>query len=168
MQGWIIDAYRSGKKLIIWVKTPEEDLRIEHEPEIIIYIEQHKKTFDFLTKYSLPFKIVKKKNYLSQELEVVAVKIPNISKFERFVRAVEKETKHSVSLYNADIAPEQMYFYKNNLNPFDMVDFENGKITKSKENKSVALSKILIFFNKTPIEKMAVDGQEIAGDEKKC
>ncbi|MBU0615323.1 MAG: VRR-NUC domain-containing protein [Nanoarchaeota archaeon] len=149
---FLIDAYRKGNKIILWVKENEKNIRIEKEFESHVYLSLKAK--EFLERENIPHSLVKRKTYYNTIKDVYDVAVVNLSKF---VRDVEKEFKHKLVMFDADIIPEQMFLYKNNLVPFCCVD-ENLNFLKI---DTVQLKEVNIEVDK----KLKYNGKEVSDEE---
>jgi len=166
-----MDSYRLKNKIVLWIKTPEKEIRLEKDFQSIIYM--HEKGAPFLKENNISFKKVKKQTYLRKYKEVLEIPAPNEG-FEKFIRDIERATKHRIPLYNADIKPEQMFFYKNDLKPCCAVMIEENNMTPLKENEPIPLIKIYvnvipsgdIYLNQdVPIKEIELNNRFIQGTE---
>jgi len=137
---WIMDAYRKENKITLWIKTVEDDLRKEYDYSTSIFAEPS--AAEYLKRKKINFFRTKKKNYLRDKIDVLEVPVPEISSYESFVRGIEQGTRFRIGLYNADIKPEQMFLYTNNLRPCGPVMIENNKIIQLKDEYPVPLKKL--------------------------
>lgn len=156
-----MDAWRHSGKIVLWLKTPEGDLRIEKDFRPVVYVDAVPEAFRILNRAKVRFSVIKRLTYLREEKSVLAVEL-GPDEYERFVRFVEQRSGHRVLLYDADIPPEQMFLFRNGLVPFCAVDDELRKIPGS---APFPLTKISIDFSGIPITKLLVDGEVIMGDE---
>ncbi|MFH0876116.1 MAG: DNA polymerase domain-containing protein [archaeon] len=175
MRSLLIDAYRHENKVILWLKSPDEDnIRIEKQFTPKIYLDASNLADSVLGKLGLKYKREIKYNYLGKKKEVYSVAIYNIGSYERIVSAIEKEARYRLPMYNADIPPEQMFLFQNQLKPFDFVEIQDDKIIPLKDEvgiplitmdlKLVPYSDIRIKPN-YPIKHMQVNAQVISGTE---
>ncbi|MBS3109789.1 hypothetical protein J4227_04645 [Candidatus Woesearchaeota archaeon] len=141
MKAFLMDAYRNGNWIALWLKTPESDFRINVPFKVSIFA--HEKAKTFLDKNNICNFAVKKQTYLRKWKEVLEIPVPGIAHFERFVRFIESGTAHGVPLYNADVAPEQMFLYKNNLTPCSAVEVRNGRIYQIEDDHGPTLTKLV-------------------------
>ncbi|MBU1976145.1 MAG: hypothetical protein KKG59_07115 [Nanoarchaeota archaeon] len=163
---------------MLWLKTPEKDIRIEKRFQMNIYIADSGK--DFLEKHNIKHTEVKKQNYLRKTKTVFQIPIYNLSNYVKFIRFIEKKTRYRIPLYNADIKPEQFYLYKHNLKPFCAVHIEDSKsqynktITPLQEDAQVHLKKMEITVipesdiraNKdTQVKAIIINNMRYQGDE---
>ncbi|MFH1642930.1 MAG: DNA polymerase domain-containing protein [Nanoarchaeota archaeon] len=163
MKAWLMDAYRIENKIVLWVKTKDADIRIEKDFESLIYM--HKSGEHFLRKHEISYQKVKRKTYLRKYLDVLEIKIPSLSGFEKFIRDIERGTKHRIPLYNADIKPEQMFLYENDIRPCSPVIIKD-KIMPVKTDETVPL--ITLDLNVTFLDKIMeikFNNTIIKGDE---
>jgi len=171
MKAWLMDVYREHNKLTIWLKTKEKDFYIEKKFKSKIYIDIEAKQF----LKNFPHEILLKKTYRRTWKKVYEVPIFNISRFEQVIALLERKTQHRIALYNADVKPEQMFLYKNNLKPFDTVNLEDNQITKLPE-EPIALKRTHIAILpagdiKTninrKIKQIRINSQLLKGPERK-
>lgn len=144
MKAMLIDAYRNKDKIIVWLKTPDENIRLERDFVPKMYLENTEIARQILLKFNLPKILIQKITYQGELKKVYEIEIKEISKYESFVRRVEQISRHRLVMYNADISPEQMFLYKNNLKPFSIVEFHNNNIFPTKEEYALSLEKIKI------------------------
>jgi hypothetical protein len=64
MKAWLMDAYRADNKIILWIKTPEEDVRLERGFKAFIYIEAKPEAETFLKKHGTLYFILEKPTYM--------------------------------------------------------------------------------------------------------
>jgi DNA polymerase elongation subunit (family B) len=157
---WLMDAYRKENRIVLWIKTNEEDIRLERYFTTDIYLDPKAEPF-----LSMPYKRIRKKTYLRTYKEVLAIKIPYLSSFETFIKDLEKATKHRIPFYNADIAPEQMFMYKKNLRPCSQIKIENEKLIPLENKHPIPLKEISLKIHGNPIRKIEVDNTIIKGKE---
>ena len=112
---WLIDAYRHDDKVVLWYNDGK-NVRIEKPYSMDIYLDREAEPI--LRKNRIWYDIVDAISYMHDKLQVCRIRLDRVSNYERFVRYLERLTKHRVRMYNADIKPEQMYLYQNNLTPF--------------------------------------------------
>ncbi len=139
MEGLLMDVYRKDNSIILWIKTPEHT-RLAFEFTCTIYLDAVPLAKDFLHRHRIMYTTVERKTYLHEGKRVYAITIKQISRFEEFVRWIEKETRHRVALYNADISPEQMFMYKNHVVPGRRIIFEHGRIFGLQEDNTLPLT----------------------------
>jgi DNA polymerase elongation subunit (family B) len=157
-----MDAYRKENKIILWIKTADEELRLEQEFKSFIYIDKSaKKVLDY---HKISYRHVKRRNYLRTFNSVLEVEVP-INGFEKFIRDLEKETKHRVPLYNADIKPEQMYLYQNDLRPCSAIEIIDKKIIPVEGDEfKLKIITLKVIYNKE-IEAIILNNKKIDGNE---
>ena len=102
MRAWLMDSYRSGKSIVLWLKTPEGELRLERGFSCFIYIDAVDAAERFLQRKEIGYLVAEKLTYLREWKRVFAVRAP-VQGFERFVRWIEGETRHRIAMYNADV-----------------------------------------------------------------
>lgn len=163
MKGWILDAYRANGKVVLWVKTSKGDERVEMPFSTSIYVEPYGEKL--LKRNKIPYTEIKKKNYHGQQCKVLEVPV-NIMQYESLVRQIEKKGKHRLTLYNADVPPEQQFFYKHDLYPGISVEFENS--IKKSDYSEISLTKCAIFVgsknkvvNRITLNEDHFEGEEI-------
>ncbi len=162
MNYWIFDAYRTDNHIILWAKTKEGNVRLERSFATKIYMESSGE--DFCQTYNLPYSKTTKKNYLSQDVDVLEIEITNLQLYETIVRKIEKLSKHSLTLYNADIAPEQEFFYKYHLYPGVYVD-ENLHVLAEQHPVSLTTARLKITSEQQTIQQIEFNTQIIQGTE---
>ncbi|MBI5872031.1 hypothetical protein HZB88_03010 [archaeon] len=174
MKAILIDAYRNNDDVIVWLKTPEENIRLVTSFKSSIYLECCDLAESLLKKYNLKYNITTKTTYLNERKKVFEITINRLSRYERIVKRIEYETKHRIKLYNADIPPEQMFLYKNNLKPFSYVELQDNHIYPLKEEPAVELDKMTLEIipyedirinEDTEVKKIIIDNKTITGNE---
>ncbi|HZX45574.1 MAG TPA: DNA polymerase domain-containing protein [Candidatus Nanoarchaeia archaeon] len=171
MKAWVMDAYRKENSIVLWLKTPENDFTVTRSFNHYIYLDIESK--EFLDSKKIKYRGVRKKDYMRREISVLEVKVPWLSNFEAFVRYLEKETRHRVPFYNADITPEQMFFYKNDFLPCSTVEVDEGSIRPvlgetpvlSKMELKVNAEKDIYLNPDCKVVSIIVDSEKIEGDE---
>ncbi len=122
MKGWLIDAYRCRNELILWIQSKDQTPhRMVYPFTMNVYADPSGRSY--CQSQSISYQLVERSNYLNQLIPVLKIPIPELSRFESFVKDFEQKTRHRVPLYNADIKPEQMFLYEHDLKPFDRVEF---------------------------------------------
>lgn len=169
MNAVFIDAYRGDNKIAVWLKD-QGNQKIEIEFKPCIYTEESELAGIVLQKLGLGYKRAEKKTYYGGMMPVFEIEVARIGDYERIVRQIEAAGRYRIRLYNADIAPEQMFMFQNNLRPFSLVDVKNGSIAKLDKEVAVALSKIEITLDikqdyNTEIQRISFDKKTICGDE---
>ena len=139
-----MDAYRYKNQVVLWIKTHYKDFTIKKNFSTFIYIEICPESKNFLRKYKIKHFIEKKKTYLRKTKNVYAIKINNISEIENIIRFIEEKTRYRVPLYNTDIAPEQLFLYKNKLIPLSSIAIESNAIYPVILEAEIPLKKITI------------------------
>jgi DNA polymerase-2 len=161
---WLIDAYRSRNNIILWIKTPEKNIRMAVKFHAEIYIEQEAE--QILNSNNIEFSRKTKLDYMRRKKNVLTIPV-EVSEFEKKVRDIEKITKHRIPLYNADIPPEQLYLYMKRLKPCSPVLIENNQICAVESDETIPLKKIdiEIGFSNGIVKTALVNGKEFSGDE---
>lgn len=126
-----MDAYRNKNKIILWLKSNNEDIRIEKEFGTEIYLEINKNTTRFLKNNKIKHKKVFKNNYFRKPILVYEISITRINDFEKIVSKLEEKLNYDAVMYNADIKPEQMFLFRNRLIPFNRIELNTLKCTNS-------------------------------------
>lgn len=108
-------------------------------------MEVTKKARKFLEDNNIRFAKIKKRTYHNKIIDVFVIQISRLSNYESFVRWIEKKTKHRINLYNADIPPELLYLYKNNLTPCLPVEMDSTGNILQIDGPNVPLTKTYIF-----------------------
>jgi DNA polymerase elongation subunit (family B) len=164
-----MDAYRKENSIILWIKTNEEELRVEREFATSVYVDTAAE--DILKKHGIPFSAVKKKTYMRNYKKVLEVPVPNLSQFERFISYLEKITRYRIPFFNADIKPEQMFLYRYNLKPFCSIEIDD-EIIALPEGHPIPLKKLRLnvtslgdIHKDSAIEKIVANEKEFFGDE---
>ncbi len=159
-----MQAYRKGNKIILWLKTRDDDIRLEKDFRTAIYAGL--KAEKVLRENDVAFRKVRKKTYLRKYKYVLEIPAP-ISGFEKFIRDIEKATKHRVPLYNADIVPEQMFLYKHDIRPCSAVVLGEN-IAPIPGHTDIPLKKLRlnVISQGDKIRCIEVNGKVIKGSEK--
>jgi DNA polymerase elongation subunit (family B) len=164
MKAWLIDIYRHKNNLVLWLKTPDDDIRLEMPYQATVYLDASKDAETLLKKHRIKHALLRKRTYHGKEIPVFAVH-PPLSSFERFVADVENESRHRLTLYNADVKPEQMFLYENNLLPFGIVEYDEGVIAL-KDEIPVVLSKAVVEAKiEKKVVQLSINGKAFSGDE---
>lgn len=174
MKGWLIDAYRCHNQIVLWLKDQHQvNQRIVYPFQMLIYADPAAQSY--CESKSFPYRRVKRQNYLNQDIDLLEIPVPALSQFETFVRQFERDTRHRVPLFNADIKPEQMFLYQHDLKPFDQIQLNKQSITVLSREEEVGLTQIRLsvsangdiydkFYKR--IRRIRVDGKELVGDER--
>lgn len=148
MKAWLMDAYRKEDKIILWLKTQDDDLRREFNFKTCTYVdEEASHIFD---KENIAYTKETKKTYLRKDKKVLRIDISRVGDFEKVVRKIEEITSYRIPMYNADITPEQMFLYKKDLRPCCAVEIIGNKIRHLKDHPEIALKtlRLSIVFEK--------------------
>jgi|GEM_PF-3253907 len=140
MNAWLIDAYRVENDIVVWLKNGHDDCRLNFPFSMEIYLEGTAEARAFLINNKIPFSEQKRKTYQNKWIPTFAVPVPEIKSFPRFVSWIERETKHRIRLFDADIAPEQLFLIKNHLKPFGCVDWDGERIHPLENEDTLPLS----------------------------
>lgn len=109
---WLIDVFRDEDHLVAWLKDANgADTFRTYEHEMTIYAKPCTLLAQALNN---PLDVVEKKTYSGESLRVAKITLPT-KHFERRVKHLEKKTSYQVPLYNADIAPEDDWLFRNGL-----------------------------------------------------
>jgi len=140
IKGILIDAYREGNSIALWIKTENKDVKVLFSYSTLIYIKKCHRALNFLENKIIPYSDEIMKDAFGKLTKVLAVKVPNLSQYERFVSWIEKENDYKLTLYNADLKPEETFLFYNNINPFSIICIQNGRIiSKNKEEAGFAV-----------------------------
>jgi DNA polymerase-2 len=143
MRGVLIDSYRAGNKVVLWIKSENQNHRIETDWKSIIYVDISAK--NILKQKRFLHRLVERKTYLDETKKVYEVILRNISSYEQTIANLEKAFSHRTMLYNADIAPEQSFLYHHKISPGQEIeiveskDFSPLKITTFGFNTKISL-----------------------------
>ncbi|MBP9853778.1 MAG: hypothetical protein KBD53_02790 [Candidatus Omnitrophica bacterium] len=173
MNGYLIDAYRLQNNIALWIKTLDGDnIRMIYPYEVSIYADME--AISHLNHHHISFKIVQKKTYLETK-SVLEIKIPSIDQFERTISMLERITRHTIRLYNADIKPEQMFLYQHDLYPFRLIHFNDDNVCSlniDEKEPSFRQLTLEILPNMSsmhefdfPVRRILFNGTEIKGTE---
>lgn len=168
MKAIFMDAYRAKDKIIVWLKNPEKEIRIEFDFSVKFYLDYCELAKSVINRFKFKNQIVYKYDYQNEKRKVFEIKIKNIGSFERIISGIEKFARHKLIMYNADISPEQLFIYKNNLRPFSFVEVLDGKIFSSDLEVSVPLKKLEIFLDinsTSKIKSIKLNNEHLVGDE---
>lgn len=165
--GWFIDAYRTKRGIALWAKTESgEDMRLEMRFAARIYIEPAGK--GFLDEHKIDHFLVERFTYLRRWKRVYEIMIHDLTRFESFVRWIERGTGHRVRLYDADVTPEQQYMHKHRLMPGMRVRIASGRLRPFGDGDRVALkrSSLSVSCCGDAVVCLELDGQRFGGDER--
>ena len=162
---WLMDAYRKKDKVVLWIKTPDDDLRLEHPYTTTFFAEPSAEAF--LEKKGIRFDRIRRKDYLNNRIEVLRIRVSELSSFERIVRVVEQGTRYRVALYDADIKPEQRFLYEKGLRPCARIALRNDRLFPVEDDTSIPLKSLEIELRarEGAIERIIIDGKSITGAE---
>jgi DNA polymerase elongation subunit (family B) len=152
-----MDTYRKKNTIVIWIKN-EKNLKIEMPYSSYIYLSETAR--DFLIKNKIAHSCVRRKNYLRKTLDVCEVKVSNLFHYESLVRQIEKAGNYRIPMYDADIAPEQMFLYQNGLIPFSLVEI--GSKIVSHGPAEISLVELHLHFN-LDFTRIIFNGMTIEG-----
>lgn len=162
MNYWILDAYRANNKIVLWAKTAKGNIRLERSFKTKIYMQEA--GIEFCEKYNLLYTKITKRNYLGKEQEVLEIPITNLHLYESLIRRIETLSKHSLKLYNADIAPDQEFFYKHNLYPGVYTD-DNLNVLKQQHPITFTKATLKLNTDNKGITSIEFNKHTIIGEE---
>ncbi|MBW2971068.1 hypothetical protein KY320_02815, partial [Candidatus Woesearchaeota archaeon] len=142
MKAWVMDCYRKENSVVLWLKTGNDDIKIEIKYRIFIYMKACKKAERFLEQNRITKIEQLRQTYRKKWQKVYAIPIWNLSNFERYVRWVEKQTRYRIPLYNADTKPEQLFLYEHNLKPGCVVKINGKQIIPLETTEEIALKQM--------------------------
>ena len=170
---FLLDIYRADNKLCFWFKSKEGDFVLRKSFDYFIFVEDSVVARDVLKKLGVDFFCCSKKNYNRVFVSVLKVRVPDLSFFESFVRAIEFESRFSVEIFFGDVSPEQFFFFKYGLFPgcavsivFD--DFSGDFVVrKLVDSPGVVLktTKLFVSVFGNSIKQIRVDDVVFEGDE---
>ncbi|MFH2021520.1 MAG: DNA polymerase domain-containing protein [archaeon] len=144
MRALFIDAWRAGDKIAVWLKTPDENIRIVKEFQVSVYVKATPIAWKVLDMLKLQYTLLKKRTYCQELKKVYEIRISRLSAFETIVHNLELAGKHDLVMHNADISPEQMFIYASKLTPFCPVDIIDEKIIPLDQEAAIPLEKMTI------------------------
>lgn len=165
MRAILIDAYRADDKVVLWMKTPDDDFRVRKGFTSYFYVEKTKEAEDILRDNRIPYNTASKRAYYGQDKAVLEIPVWKLNSYESMVRFIERKTRYRVPLYNADITPESMYLYKHRLRPFMPVEIKGEQILPLDEDVGIPLKEMSIKVFGDPIRKIALGDRVITGTE---
>lgn len=163
-----MDVFRERDSVLLWMKTKAKDLLIRRSVNVSIFLQAVPLAKEFLVKNKIKFTKKRKKTYYGP-VDVYEIKIINFYSFERFVLWIERETKHRVPIYNADIKPELSFLFQNDLLPLSEVWLKNGSMTTVDRDCNIFLKNLNISIisggdvykdSNTPIVKIITGDKE--------
>ncbi|MBU0758308.1 MAG: hypothetical protein KKF44_09640 [Nanoarchaeota archaeon] len=175
MKAMLIDCYRARDRIVLWLKTPEKDIRLERLYTISIYLEYSKLAESILEKLNLIGELTTRSTYRGEQKKVYSVKITGIASFERIVKTIEKQAKYKLMMYNADIPPEQMFLYENRLKPFTFVELQGKDILPLDIEAGIPLKRMAIELMPEkdiridpdcPLRWISINDRKMTGNEK--
>jgi DNA polymerase II len=161
---FFLDAYRSNNKIVLWLKTNSGNTRFEQPFQTSIFLEPFAE--NFLQKFKIAYSVTKRQNYLRQWKTVLSVPVGDIMHYESFVRNLEKLTKYRVTMYNADIPPEQEFVYQHNLFPGCGVKITDKLSVTNHDQISLKSSTIKVIVKHKTITQIIIDAVSLVGSEK--
>lgn len=138
---WLLDVYRKKERIVLWLKTDKGSVKKELPFVAVFYVE--KKGKNILDRLCLDYSFERKKDYLGKYREVYEVPVFNLNSFETIIEWIEKASKHKLTLYNADITPEQQFLFKHNLFCGKKTNVDTLKQTDSE----ITLSRCYLSYN---------------------
>ena len=170
MKTWLIDSYTAKEGIVLWLKTPEENIRLVQPFETSIFILNCFDAQKVLKKHSISYDVVTKKNYLRKVVNVLEVQIPHISQHNSFVSFLESSMRYRIPLYNADLQPEQLFLYQNELVPCSEVIVTKNKVFQVPNGLPAILSKATIEVTpkgdrNSAVQHIKINDTVLLGDE---
>lgn len=126
----LYDYYRYNKKIVLWLKKENHDIKLTKKYEAYFYIDKQAKKY--LDTQKIPYKQTTKKDIYGKKQDILKIHVPKNRTKESYVKLIEKGTKYKIPLYDADLKPEQRYLYENNLKPFHKIQKKNNKLHSTK------------------------------------
>lgn len=184
LEGILIDAYVKDEHIVLWIHTEGRLQRFEDRFSPTFYAVPNERLLNTLLSERVHYTFRARRDFTTQKEIKVAVITPCISRFTKLVRYLENTSGFTYELFNADIPPEQMYFFEKDIFPLCTIRFthEDGRIT-SIENIDTATfaytipplkkSAIRVTFEDDirkgfhiPVTSITIDGMTIAGPER--
>jgi DNA polymerase II len=166
MKAWLMDIYRAGEKLILWLKTPDDDIRVEQDYTATIYLEASPEAEALLKRHRVAYQQVRRKTYRGDVIPVYAIH-PPLSLFERTVARIEEESSHRIAMYDADVKPEQMFAYEHDLLPFGIVEYDDCRVVPLPDEIAPVLTRadISVHYGRE-VKAISINGKRLSGDER--
>jgi DNA polymerase-2 len=141
MRGWLLDAYRVGNCLALWLKTDRGDTRITlpYTAHVLVTDTPEARV---LLRFS-DFVEQERPDVYGGTVRVLRVRVPQLSSYERYVRELEQLARYRIPLFDADIPPEQRFFYEQHLYPGCFVQYDEQSGTLTQEAHSAPLLKTM-------------------------
>lgn len=170
MKTWLIDTYTTKAGIVLWLKTPEENIRLVQPFQTSIYVLDCYEAKKALNKHSIPCEAVTKRNYLRKNVSVLEVQVPHISQHKQFVSFLERITHYRIPFYNADTTPEQLFLYQHELLPCSEVVITKNKVFQVPNGLSTTLSKAIIKVipkgdRNSAVQQIKINDTVLLGDE---
>jgi DNA polymerase elongation subunit (family B) len=168
MKAWLIDSYRKEKSIVLWLRQNDINLKVEYKFNTEVLIDINLESTNFIKKNRVRHNIITQETYDRKKRKLYSIPIYNLYKYERMVRWIERQTKHRVALYNADIKPEQHFLYKKRLTPFTLIKFTSYQIWPLGVRGEPSLTKAKIQIeikNKNQIKKIVINKKVLNGSE---
>jgi DNA polymerase elongation subunit (family B) len=165
LEGYLLDAYRSNNKVILWVKKGSKNFKVERRFNVSLYVKANAEKL--IQNLNLSYLKSKKKTYYGKYIDVLKIDIQNIASYNKTVKIIEKASKHRAELYNADIPPEQQLLYQYDVKPGDLVQISQSNIKVKDARMPFTLSKctVNVLFIKDQIKKLKINGAQLFGTE---
>lgn len=125
MKGFLFDCQQSGNKIILWVKTRFNLIRLEDDYSTYFYAKDKDmaKLEEHLKGRGLDIVLEELPDLYNESVLVFRIK-ESAQNFTKTVRWLEKLYKYDIDLYNADMPINQRYLYDKDLLPMHEVEFE--------------------------------------------
>lgn len=158
---WLMDVFRDGDELVAWIKhkTGHSFKKFRHEH--YIYARPCTAITQALTRRGIDYEHVDKPTYDKTTTRVIKIRAPTKG-FEQFVQGLERETRHRVPLYNADISPEDDWLYASGLHVGSGVD---EQLRRERKELPVLKSMDLELEATNTITRIRADENEFSGPE---
>ena len=140
--GFFMDSYRKGNNIAVWIKTGDDDIRLLFPYSTLIYIKKCDTARKYLDCKRLYYFEAEMKDAFGKIVSVFAVKVPNLSQYERFVSMIERDNKYKLVLYNADIKPEESFLFYHGIKPFSLISIEGDRIIQTGDESAVPLTRM--------------------------
>ena len=126
MRGLLFDALARKDQLELWILTSQRMRAIEVREPYSVYAKRTPEVEFSLNGIDLPFRLsCERRELLKPEpFDTLEIPIESPGLIRKTVSRIERATGFSADLYNADVAPEQVFLWKRGLFPTCEVEFE--------------------------------------------
>ncbi|OIO64369.1 hypothetical protein AUJ68_06435 [Candidatus Woesearchaeota archaeon CG1_02_57_44] len=128
MRAWLMDAYRHSDELMLWLKTPERERCMTAPGRAVCYAEDNRQARALLQDLRIVYTTVTREHPLHGPTDILRI-TTRLDRFEQIVRAIERKSRYRLALFDADVTPEQRFFYQHRVYPGALCDIRSHPFT---------------------------------------